>query len=83
MSRLAKLKRKLRENPRNIRFAELVRVLRDLGYEEVRARGSHHVFRPRGSGPSILIVKPHGSRNLCAEVDVGKVVALLEQEEDQ
>ncbi len=81
MSALAKLKRKLAENPRGIRFAELVRVLRSLGYVEARSRGSHHVFRPAGPGPSILLVKPHAVRTFCAEVDVERVLALLEEQE--
>lgn len=81
MSSLEKLKRKLAENPRGIRFTELVRVLLSLGYVEVRSRGSHHVFRPAGLGPSILLVKPHGGRVLCAEVDVKRVLALLEEKE--
>jgi predicted RNA binding protein YcfA (HicA-like mRNA interferase family) len=81
VSRLKKLKRKLSEAPGAIRFDELVRVLRDMGYSEARSRGSHHVFRPEGPGPSILIVKPHAGRAFCAEVDVRRVLALLEQQE--
>jgi len=81
MTSLDKLKRKLAENPRGVRFAELVRVLRDLGYEEVRVKGSHHVFRPDDGRPSLVIVRPHGGRHLCAWVDVSKVLALLENEE--
>jgi predicted RNA binding protein YcfA (HicA-like mRNA interferase family) len=81
MGSLDKLKRRLAENPRGIRFSEVVRVLNDLGYVEVRSRGSHHVFRPAGQGPSILIVKPHSGRALCAEADIRKVLALLEDQE--
>jgi predicted RNA binding protein YcfA (HicA-like mRNA interferase family) len=81
VSRIQKLKRKLRRNPRGIRFGELVRVLESLGYQEARSSGSHHIFRPAGQGPSILVVKPHGGRTLCAMVDVEKVIALLEEEE--
>jgi len=36
MASLAKLKRKLVENPRGIRFGELVRVLENLGFVEAR-----------------------------------------------
>ena len=81
MSSLEKLRRRLAENPRGVRFNELVRVLGKLGYVEVRSRGSHHVFRPAGQGPSILIVKPHSGRTLCAEADVRRVLALLEDQE--
>ena len=48
-------------------------------------RSSHSVpqtyIRPVGPGPSVLIVKPHAGRSFCAEVDVRRVVALLEQQE--
>ncbi len=83
MGSLEKLKRKLARNPKSIRFSELVRVLRDLGYLESGGRGSHHVFRPKDTGPSILIVKPHGGRSFCSVVDVNKVVALLEEKEER
>jgi len=79
---LEKLKQKLKNNPRGIRYAELIRVLRDLGFEETRSRGSHHVFRRRG-GPSLLIVKPHGGRRLCAIADVKKVIEFLEQSQEE
>jgi predicted RNA binding protein YcfA (HicA-like mRNA interferase family) len=78
---LEKLKRQLRSSPKGIRFADLVRVLRDLGFEEARSKGSHHIFR-RPGGPGILIVKPHGGRNFCSLADVHKVVELLEQGEE-
>ena len=81
MSKLEKLKRKLAENPHGIRFSELLRVLHDLGYAESRRRGSHHVFRPAGDGPSVMVVKPHGGRPFCAAVDVKKVIRLLEEQE--
>jgi HicA-like toxin of HicAB toxin-antitoxin system len=81
VSALAKLKRKLEENPRGIRFPELVQVLQSMGYVEVRSRGSHCVFRPSGPGLSILLVKPHAGRVFCAEVDVKRVLALLEEQE--
>ena len=81
MSSLEKLKRKLAENPQGIRFSEILRVLRDLGYAESRQRGSHHVFRPSGDGPSVMIVKPHGGIPFCAAIDVKKVIRLLEEQE--
>ena len=64
------------------RFSEVIRVLRDLGYEQSRRRGSHYVFRPPGSGPSIMVVKPHGGRSFCSKVDVKRVIELLESMEN-
>ena len=81
MPSLEKLKRQLRNNPKGIRFADLVRVLRDLGFEEAHSRGSHHIFRRPGE-PGLLIVKPHGGRKFCSVADAHKVVELLEQGEE-
>ena len=80
MGSLQKLKRKLAANPKSIRFNDLTRVLNGLGYSQARSRGSHYVFRPQGTGPSVLVVKPHGGRSFCSQVDVQKVVELLEKE---
>ena len=72
MGSLEKLKRKLAANPRHVRFGDLVRVLHDLGYQEVRTHGSHRVFRPAGPGPSLIVVRPHGGQPFCSVVDVKK-----------
>jgi hypothetical protein len=43
----------------NIRFSDLVLLMRDLGFEE-RVRGSHHIFTREGI-EEILNVQPRGS----------------------
>ncbi|GIK65539.1 MAG: hypothetical protein BroJett018_33330 [Chloroflexota bacterium] len=45
MSKKEKRLAKLRSNPKNIRFDELVAVLQDFGFESVHVVGSHHKFR--------------------------------------
>ena len=43
----------------NIRFAELRRLLRNMGFDE-RVQGSHHIFTKDGV-PDILNLQPKGS----------------------
>lgn len=38
----------IRANPKDVRFDELCRILERLGFEEVRRRGSHRIFRKAG-----------------------------------
>lgn len=83
MSRIEKLKRRIAENPQGIRFEEVVRVLQDLGWMEVRRQGSHVVFRPSGNGPSIVIVRPHGGRKLCHIADIRRVIEILDEQENR
>ncbi len=44
----------------NIRFSDLLRLLRDLGFDE-RVRGSHHIFFKSGI-EEILNLQPKGSQ---------------------
>ena len=44
MSKKAKLLAKIRNNPRAVRFEELVKLLEWHGFELKRVRGSHHSF---------------------------------------
>ena len=44
MSKKAKLLAKIRNNPRAVRFEELVKLLEWYGFELKRVRGSHHSF---------------------------------------
>ena len=81
MSSLEKLKRRVRDRPQQVRFEELVRVLRSLGYQVSSIRGSHWVYR-RSDGRRITVVRPHGDRNYCAMADVVKVVQALEDTVD-
>lgn len=44
MSKYAKALHKLRNNPRNVRFQDLKRILLSLGFQERPGSGSHAVF---------------------------------------
>lgn len=70
----------LRQNKKAVRFADLERILKRLGWKLQSTSGSHHVFSRRGSLP-IMIVRPHGKHKYCHPMDVLKVIAELQKEE--
>lgn len=49
MSRIAKLLQRLLNQPRDLRFEELERILLRCGYSRDRTRGSHAVYIKAGS----------------------------------
>ncbi|MBN1906696.1 MAG: type II toxin-antitoxin system HicA family toxin [Deltaproteobacteria bacterium] len=44
MSKKDKLNQKIRRNPENIKFQELVTWIKDNGFSLDRVNGSHHIF---------------------------------------
>ena len=77
MSKTAKLLKKIKDNPKNVRFSEIETLLNTLGVE-TRSRGSHYTFR-KGE-KIIMIVKPHGGKKFTAMVDVKKILEHLKEE---
>jgi predicted RNA binding protein YcfA (HicA-like mRNA interferase family) len=68
VSRRDKVLARIRNNPRNVAFDELAKVLEWHGFELKRVRGSHHVFR---RGPYVITVvrrTPHVHSKAVKEV---------------
>jgi predicted RNA binding protein YcfA (HicA-like mRNA interferase family) len=58
-----KLRRKIRNNPKNVKFSELKTLLLNFGFVLIRSSGSHHLFRYSEETLSKSIVIPvHGSQ---------------------
>jgi predicted RNA binding protein YcfA (HicA-like mRNA interferase family) len=58
-----KLRRKIRNNPNNVKFTELKTLLAQFGFNEERSRGSHHYFRHESDGDVETISIPvHGNK---------------------
>jgi predicted RNA binding protein YcfA (HicA-like mRNA interferase family) len=76
MSKRDKLVERIRANPRNVRFADVVSLLRHEGFVLFNQRGSHCTFHRRG-GRLLTIVKPHGRHKTCHPADVKKILAAL------
>ncbi|MCC7207696.1 MAG: type II toxin-antitoxin system HicA family toxin [Anaerolineae bacterium] len=62
MTKRDKLRRKLRNNPKGVRFSDLETLLLQFGFELARVKGSHHVFEyHRGQVQAILVVPTHAN----------------------
>jgi hypothetical protein len=78
MSRNDKLLERIKSRPRDLRWDELVRLLRSLGFEEVK-RGKTGGSRRRfvhPSGPALSLHEPHPS-NIVRSYVVDQVLELL------
>ena len=77
MTKREKLRNKIRNNPKSVRFSELEGLLLQFGFELVRIKGSHHFFeRTRGSYRDIVVVPVHG--NHVKPVYVKDVLEILD-----
>jgi predicted RNA binding protein YcfA (HicA-like mRNA interferase family) len=70
VSSIGKLIARMRRNPRQVRYEELLRVLRHLGWREVEASGSHRRFDASDGSAFVIVVRPHGGRTHCHPRDV-------------
>jgi len=78
MSKRDKLRRKLRNNPRGIRFSDLETLLIQFGFILVRVKGSHHFFEyQEGDIKAIMVVPLH--RNAVKAQYVKDAIALLDE----
>ena len=74
MSKLSKLVKQFLSNPPDVRFEEVRYILRAFGFEEVRSKGSHHIFR-NSDGRKLTVPKKDGRK--VKRVYVKQVVDLL------
>ncbi len=72
---------RLKGNKVSVRFNGLERILKQHGWELQSTSGSHHVYAKADRLP-VMIVKPHGKHKYCHPMDVNKVIAELEFEEE-
>lgn len=77
MTQSEKLLKKIKDNPKNVRFRGIESLLHALGFE-TRSRGSHYTFK-KGKN-IIMVVKPHGNKKFPALVDVKKILQYLKEE---
>jgi predicted RNA binding protein YcfA (HicA-like mRNA interferase family) len=63
MSKRDKLRRKLRNNPKGVKFAEIETLLARFGFRLVRIKGSHHFFEyKQGELNAIVVVPAHSNQ---------------------
>jgi hypothetical protein len=78
MTRDAKLRARVKSRPSDLKWDELARFLRSLGYEEAQGAGSRRKFRGEGL-PAINLHRPHPG-NIVKQWAVNAVVEMLERE---
>jgi len=59
MSKREKLRRKLRNNPKGVKFSELETLLQRFEFTLIRVAGSHHIFRHIEN--TKLVIPVHGN----------------------
>ncbi|MDI6736132.1 MAG: type II toxin-antitoxin system HicA family toxin [bacterium] len=66
MSMIEKLYQKIKNNPKNVRFEEIERLLLNIGFEERQAQkgSSHYIFYHKKLKNNIVIPKPHQAKHV-------------------
>jgi predicted RNA binding protein YcfA (HicA-like mRNA interferase family) len=77
MTKREKRLQKMRQNPKDVSFADLRTVLEDFGFELVRSSGSHHSFNITIDGESRLFVVPY--RHPVKAVYVREALLLIDK----
>lgn len=77
MTRRQKRRQKIAQNPKNVRFEDLRRLLEDYGFELKRTKGSHHSFVGYIGDEKTTIVIPF--RRPLQQVYVEKVLNILDE----
>ena len=75
MSKRDKLRRKLKNNPRNVKFSQVETLLLRFGFLLARIQGSHHVFVEE-TKQIIIVIPVHG--NTVKAQYVKEAVAILD-----
>ncbi|MEA2027596.1 MAG: type II toxin-antitoxin system HicA family toxin [Campylobacterota bacterium] len=76
MSKKDKLLEAIKNNPKNVRFEDLKKILESIGYKAINRGGSHYVFtKANATSLTIPFKKP------VKVVYVKQVLNIIEQEE--
>lgn len=63
MSKIEKLIEKIKENPKHVHFEDLIKALKNKGYDIINIKGSHYSFS--NGEKTMTIIRPHGGRKFC------------------
>lgn len=78
MSKRAKLLLAIRNNPRDVRFADLVRLMEAIGFVLYRQTGSHRIYRHRRAEVPFVNLQ-EGSGGTAKPYQVDQVLALVDR----
>ena len=77
MSKRKKLLERIRRNPRNVSFEDLITLLNYYGFDLIRSKGSHRSFKGLVGGQAFLLTVPY-KRPLQA-IYVKQALSLVER----
>ncbi len=77
MSGTPRLYEKIRRNPANVRFAQIVKLAEESGFIEARVSGSHHIFRHPEHRGAVLNLQDH--KGQAKPYQVRQLLALVEE----
>ena len=78
MSKKEKLIEAIKNNPKNVRFEDLKKILENIGYTVINNGGSHYVFTKENS---ISLTIPY--KRPVKVVYVKQVIKIIEEEEGE
>lgn len=78
MGKKEKLIKAIRNNPTNVRFEDLKKILEEIGYTAINRGGSHYVFTREDS---ISLTIPY--KRPVKVIYVKQVIKILEDEENE
>jgi len=78
MSKRKKLRERLKNNPNNVNFSDIRKLLEQEGFVLDRVTGSHHIFT---KDETIFVVPVHN--NKVKTIYVKRVIELIGQTENQ
>ncbi len=75
MSKKEKLLNAIKNNPKNVRFEDLKKVLEDIGYKGINRGGSHYIFTKNNN---ISLTIPY--KKPVKIIYVKQVIKIIEEE---
>ena len=78
MSKKDKLIKLIKNNPTNVRFEDLKKILEDMGYKAINRGGSHYVFTKKDSESLCIPYK-----RPVKVIYVKQVIEIIKESEDE
>jgi len=75
MSSIEKLIKKIKNNPKDVSFKDLKKIIERTGWTLVNISGSHYTYEK--DGELRQLVRPHGKRKELYELEVKKWIKRL------
>lgn len=84
MSQKEKKIREIINNPKNVRFLEIDKLLTDLGFDKRQAgKGSSHYIYSNKEVRSLIVLVSHSKNDILPEYQVKKALTIIKQMENK